>query len=109
MRRLLILLAVLSCSCKDDVITEIYIDIDADCQRLIDDNYNRVNFPKDQCRCVYLVDGETDFTFSHKWSPYQYQRYLDSLKCGYNVHDYGVINVIKSDEIINGVTLNCDC
>lgn len=84
-----------------------------ECQRLIDDDYDQSLYPNDECRCIYIIYGEpgvqSSYTFSHKWTPLQYQMYLDSILCGYKVVNYGNFDVIRTNVTIGDATLECDC
>jgi hypothetical protein len=85
------------------------IELKEECERLIDDTYDPVVYPNDECRCIYLNNEDGTSTFSHYWTPKQYQMYLDSMTCGYDMVRYGSIDIIRTTVIKNGVTLECDC
>ena len=108
MRLLLLILLIIACEQHDIIKIKIVELTDIECQRLINDSYDSLLYPKDECRCIFIMNN-TIREFSHKWSPYEYQKYLDSLNCGYNIIQYDIISIQKEDVIINGDTLKCDC
>ena len=110
-RLIIVLISILMFSCEniEDIVEPEVIN--EECERLTNGDYD--SFPDDECRCVYIRDGDVgiqdSYTFSHKWTPLEYRMYLDSMICGYKVIDYGDFDIIKDNVIIDDATLECDC
>lgn len=108
MRWLIIVLFIVGCSEEEIKKQQQVIEKKEECERLLNNTYDATIYPDNECRCIYVQEG-IDYVFSHKWSPKQYQMYLDSVSCGYKVIQYNNINIIKNDVVIDGQTLKCDC